>query len=244
MSRAVQEKYYSGEKEHTYLRYHNDDLYSINLITHLIDFIGIGKHDKILEIGAGAGRFTIHLLKAGYSVDCIDISETQLDRLREDALKAGIHVNKLKTYCMPIEEAIIDSRERYDVIIGFFILHHLDMDNLKSYFLKFQQLLKNNGKICFLEPNRLNPLYLLQILIQKDMDFKGERGFFRMSKSKFKKAVLSTRYNSVVFKNFGFSPPQIINRFPFILRFEQMLERLPLFNMFLPFILIKYETSN
>lgn len=244
MSKTIQKKYYSIEKEHAYLRYHEDDFYSKNLITYLLNFIGITKQDKILKIGAGAGRFTIHLLKAGFNVDCVDTSETQLKRLQEDATKANIPIDKLRTYCIPIEDTIIDATDRYDVIIGFFILHHLDIDNLKLYFSKFKKLLKNNGKICFLEPNRLNPLYFLQVFIQKDLDFEGERGLFKLSKGKLKKSVLLAQYSSVDFKNFGFFPPQIINRFPYILKFERMMEKLPLLNKLLPFILIRTKSCN
>lgn len=244
MSQTIQKKYYSIDKEHSYLRYHEDDFYSKNLITYLLDFISVTKQNKILEIGAGAGRFTLHLLKAGYNVDCVDISKTQLNRLKEDAIITGIPIDKLRTYCMPIENMAVDSTDRYDVIIGFFILHHLDIDNLEIYFSKFKEIIKNNGKICFLEPNRLNPLFFLQVLIQEDMDFEGERGMFILSKGKLKKAVLSSKYRSVDFKNFGFFPPQIINRFPQILKFERMIEKLPLLNRLLPFILIGTKYSD
>lgn len=238
-----QKKYYSAERKHKYLRYRAEDLYAKNLINHLLNFVSISKQDKILEIGAGAGRFTIHLLKAGFNVTCVDISETQLKRLQEDAKKAGISINKLKMYCRAIEDIAIDTDDCYDAIIGFYILHHLEIDNMKAYFSKFHKLLKRNGRICFLEPNRLNPFFILQLLFQKDIEFRYEKGLFKLSKRFTKKALLSAQYKNIAFKNFGFFPPQMINRLPSVLKFEKALEKFPLFNKLLPFLLIMAEST-
>lgn len=240
---ALQKKYYSAEREHSYLRYRAEDLYAKNLISYLLNFIDIRQQNRILEIGAGAGRFTIHLVKAGFSVTCVDISETQLRRLREDSKKAGAPVDRLEMHYMPVEDISIDILgDRFDVIIGFFILHHLDIDNLGTYFSRFQKLLKPNGRICFLEPNRLNPLFIFQYLFQRDIEFRYEMGTFRLSRRLLKKGLLSTEYKDVTFKNFGFFPSQIINRFAFVLKLERLFEKIPILNRLLPFLLVRAES--
>ncbi|NQT75357.1 MAG: class I SAM-dependent methyltransferase [Candidatus Omnitrophica bacterium] len=240
--KELQEKYYSTDKEHSYLRYRAEDAYAKNLCKYLRDFTDISKDDEILEIGAGAGRFTIHLLREGFNVTCVDISEAQLWRLRKDAKKAGLAEDRLKTYCMSIEDIAARVEGRYDVIVGFFILHHLDTDNIKLYFSKFRKLFKDKKKICFLEPNRLNVLFILQTFFQKDMDFHLEKGLLKLSRRFLKKSLESACYAAPRFKNFGFFPPQIINRFPSVLKFERMLERVPILNKFLPFLLIASES--
>lgn len=242
MSIALQKKFYSAERKHEHLQYYSEDLYVKNLINYLISFSNIKKEDNVLEIGAGAGRFTIHLLKAGFNVTCMDISKSQLRRLKENAKKIGIPADKLKIHCTSIED--MDTDNYYDAVIGFYILHHLDIDNIKNTFLKFRKLLKHNGKICFLEPNRLNLLFALQILFQKDMDFRYEKGLFKLSKNLLKKALISVQYENIVFGNFGFFPPQIINRFPFTLKCENILEKVPFFNKFLPFLLMTAENAS
>lgn len=237
----LQKEYYSAEKEHSYLRYRAEDLYAKNLAGYLLDFVHIAQGDAVFEIGAGAGRFTIHLLKAGFNIACVDISEAQLKRLQEDSKNSGIAEGKLKIHCAPIEDMPVSAGDCHDAIIGFFILHHLDTANLEAYFSGFRKLVKPGGRICFLEPNRLNPLYIFQYLFQKDMDFCSEIGTFRLSRSLLKKALLSARYKNIIFKNFGFFPPQIINRFPFVLKLEKVFENAPVLNKFLPFLLVMAE---
>jgi len=237
----LQKEYYSAEKEHVYLRYRAEDLYAKNLTSYLLDFANLSQGGNILEIGSGAGRFTIHLLKAGFKVTCVDLSEAQLKRLEEDSRKAGISADKLKAHCMPIEGMSCSAGDHYDVIIGFFILHHLDTDNLKAYFSEFRKLLKPGGRICFLEPNRLNPLFFFQYIFQKDMDICSEMGTFKLSRKLLKDALSSACYKDIAFKNFGFFPPQIINRFGSVLKFERLAEKIPVLKRFLPFLLVMAE---
>lgn len=239
--KELQKKYYSAEKEHVYLRYRAEDLYAKNLTGYLFDFARISQAGNILEMGSGAGRFTIHLLKSGLKVTCVDLSEAQLKRLEEDSKKACIPADKLKAHCMPIEDISGCAGGQYDVIIGFFILHHLDTDNLKLYFLEFRKLLKPGGRICFLEPNRLNPLFFFQYIFQKDMDIRSEMGTFKLSRKLLKEALSLACYKDITFKNFGFFPPQIVNRFGPVLRFERLAEKIPVLKRFLPFLLVMAE---
>jgi SAM-dependent methyltransferase len=234
----LQKRYYSGDREHRYLRYRSEDMYVRKLCNYLLNFVDIKRDDKVLEIGAGAGRFTIHLLKAGFDVTCVDISEAQLKRLERDAKKAGVPMDRLKMHCVSIEDIPAEMERSYDTVVGFFILHHLDIDSIELYFSKFRKLLKGKKNICFLESNRLNLLFMLQPFFQKDMDFHLEKGILRLSQGLLKENLELTCYTSVRFKNFGFFPPQIINRFPSVLKFEKMLEGFPILNRFLPFLLI------
>lgn len=233
---------------HENLLYSDQDTYGRNLLTYLVNFANINKQDKVLELGAGAGRFSIHLISAGFDVTCLDFSKTQLEKLRESCEKADISCDKIKVRCASIENAVTELNEQYDIIIGFFVLHHLDTKNLESYFSEFRKLLKPNGKICFLEPNRLNPLYFFQVLFQKDMTFECEIGMWKLSKGLLKKELLSSQYSNVHFKTFGFFPPQILNRFPLLLKLEKIFEKIPIVNLFLPFLLVTayatdYKTS-
>src|SRR3989338_6526496 len=237
----LQKEYYSAEKEHSYLRYRAEDLYAKNLTGYLLNFAGISPGSNILEIGSGAGRFTIHLLKAEFKVTCVDLSEAQLKRLDEDSRKAGIPADKLKAHCAAVEDMSNSAGDHYDVIIGFFILHHLDTDNLQAHFSEFRKLLKPGGRICFLEPNRLNPLFFFQYVFQKDMDLRSEIGTFKLSRKLLKKVLFLACYKDVTFKNFGFFPPQIVNRFGSVLKFERLVEKIPILKRFLPFLLVMAE---
>jgi hypothetical protein len=91
------------------------------------------------------------------------------------------------------------------------------------------------------EPNRLNPLFLLQMMMERDIDFCYEKGLFVLSRRLLKKALVLSDFKKIAFRNFGFSPPQIINHFPAVLRIEKLLEDTPVLKRILPFLLVKAE---
>ena len=55
--------------------------------------INYNKHIKILDIGCGTGRHSKELAKRGYTVTGIDLSESQLNRAKELAVKDGLNIN-------------------------------------------------------------------------------------------------------------------------------------------------------
>src|SRR5690554_5699711 len=55
--------------------------------------LGYNKSLKILDVGCGTGRHTIELVKRGYNITGIDLSESQLKRAREKAEKNGLMIN-------------------------------------------------------------------------------------------------------------------------------------------------------
>lgn len=109
----------------------------------------IPRSETLLEIGAGTGRLTIPLLEAGYELEIVEPDITSVailnSILKEKGLKAKIY-NKIPD-------------KKYTAIVGTDILHHLD---LKKYIDLFYQHLKNSGRICFSEPNALNPFWYIQ----------------------------------------------------------------------------------
>ncbi len=57
------------------------------------------RHNKLLkklDIGCGTGRHSIELTKRGYSVTGIDLSESQLEKAKEKALRHDLKINFLK----------------------------------------------------------------------------------------------------------------------------------------------------
>jgi 2-polyprenyl-3-methyl-5-hydroxy-6-metoxy-1,4-benzoquinol methylase len=82
---------------------------------------------RVLDAGAGIGRWTVGLLRLGAHVTAVDASENALERLREN----------VATLCSPDEQgrlqtAVVDllhpprelARERFDLVFSFGVLHH------------------------------------------------------------------------------------------------------------------------
>jgi hypothetical protein len=103
--------------------------------------------------------------------------------------------------------------------------------------------LKTGGAIIFVEPNRLNPLFLAQILFCKDMTWKGEKGTFRYGAAGYRRCLENCGYTAIVINKFGFFPPQILDNFPFMLKIEKWIEKIPLVKIFLPFLLISAKKT-
>jgi ubiquinone/menaquinone biosynthesis C-methylase UbiE len=82
-----QQRFYD-ERSHDHLQVRSDDRYARNLVDHLVDRLGIGPEDRVLEVGAGFGRFTFPLLERCASVVAVDLSTVALARL-EDERDAG-----------------------------------------------------------------------------------------------------------------------------------------------------------
>jgi cyclopropane fatty-acyl-phospholipid synthase-like methyltransferase len=117
----------------------------------------IGPSKSVMEIGCGVGKNAFMLAeKTGMNVLGTDLCVPFIDEARE-------------TFKLPnLRYDILDFNypdrfkgERFDYIIGNGILHHL-YHNLDAAFGHMLDLLKDNGKLIFWEPNIYNPyIYLI-----------------------------------------------------------------------------------
>ena len=112
-------------------------------------------HDKnVLEIGSHSWKSWIKDRAVPKKLTCINISEKEL--------KSGSDFAHTASY--PIEFHLMDANnltfpdETFDVVYGGAILHHLDIEMSVGH---IHRVLKPGGKIIFLEPLNMNPLYKL-----------------------------------------------------------------------------------
>ncbi len=119
--------------------------------------LGYNKSLKILDVGCGTGRHTIELVKRGYNITGIDLSESQLKRAREKAEKNGLMINFQQQ----------DARDLYldtcfDVAImlceGGFPLMETDEMNYEIL-QNVTRVLKSKAKFIFTTLNGLFPLF-------------------------------------------------------------------------------------
>lgn len=197
-------------------------------IDEVIDFAGLTKEQRILDVGCGIGRYTLPLAERGYQIEGLDLSQHLLDQLHE-------HDNG--RFNIPVYAAdILDPPEnllgQFDVLVGFFTLHHLH--DIPACYQSMKRFLKPGGRIVFLEPNAFNPLYYIQITLTPTMTWRGDGGIIYMRKGYIFEAMQQANMIDLRIKRFGFFPPMIVNR-----RFGQSLERpfeaFPLWHPLLPF---------
>jgi SAM-dependent methyltransferase len=120
----------------------------------------------------------------------------------------------------------------YDAVIGFFVLHHVH--DLDACLEVAARLVRPGGRVAFVEPNPLNPLYYVQITLTPEMRWKGEKGIFKMHDRVLHPAMKRAGLVDVSTRRFGFLPPFVTN-LPFGERLESILESVSLWERALPF---------
>lgn len=180
------------------------------------------------------GRYTFILAKRGVRVEGLDLSPVLLDRLR--SYNRGRF--DIPLHCADMQSPPHGLEGSFDIVLGFFVLHHAHA--LNACFEAITRLLKRGGRVVFLEPNPLNPLYYIQILITPGMTWEGDRGIIRMRRTLIFRAMESAGLSRRAMSCFGFFPPFLANR-KWGPPVEAALERVPIWRACLPFQLFRAE---
>ncbi len=107
---------------------------------------------KILEIGSYIWAAWFNKDTKSKSLTCINISEKELEKGKHIALKKDFKINH---YLMDANNLTFEDNS-FDIVFGGAILHHLDIEKAIHH---IHRVLKPGGKIVFLEPLNMNPLY-------------------------------------------------------------------------------------
>lgn len=108
-----------------------------------------------LELGCGTGEYTkqIAALMPKAQIVGLDISEEIIGVAKEKC-------SKDKNVSFRVESAYDTGfkKKQFDIIYGFYVLHHLNISKLKKEILR---ILKPGGFVFFSEPNLLNPIVFI-----------------------------------------------------------------------------------
>jgi SAM-dependent methyltransferase len=196
-------------------------------VDELVRFAGLEPGQRVLEVGCGMGRYTLLLAERGIRVEGIDLSAPLLDRLRE--FDGG-------RFDIPLHAGdVLDPPEplgTFDAVVGFFALHHIY--DLPATYRAMAGLVAPGGPVAFLEPNAWNPLYYVQIAVNRDMTWEGDRGVGRMRRSQVFPAMEVAGLRDLRLERFGFFPPRVANT-SWGPRVEGVLERRRVLGPVLPF---------
>jgi SAM-dependent methyltransferase len=233
---ARQKRFYDS-RPHEHLRAEDDDLYARKLAAERARTLGMDPGHRVLEVGAGFGRFTFPLLDHCGEVTALDLSGRLLDELEQGREERGIPPDRLKVVCSDVDTlSRADLPEPFDFVVGFFFLHHLP--DFARTLRTLPTFVAPGGQLAFLEPNRRNPLFLAQVACCQDMTWRDEKGMFQLSAKKVEAAYRRAGLPETATRRFGFFPPQIFNRISAARRLEERIERLRWLEGVLPFLLL------
>ncbi|MEE9407390.1 MAG: class I SAM-dependent methyltransferase [Polaribacter sp.] len=114
----------------------------------LEDFNG----QDVLEIGSYTWAVWFNKNTKPKSLSCINISEVELESGKKHASEQSFPV---KHFLMDANDLTFED-ESFDIVFGGAILHHLDVEKSIGHIYR---VLKPGGKVVFLEPLNMNPLY-------------------------------------------------------------------------------------
>jgi len=234
--RATQRAYYEAG-HHAHLDVAAGGRFADGLVRRTFGLLGVGSDAEGAEIGCGAGRFTLPLLRRCRRLLALDLSARQLARLA-DALAAE---PDLRARCVPVQRAAEEADDvigscSLDFVIGHFVLHHLE--DPVAVLRRARGWLRPGGRMVFLEPNRLNPLYLAQIACCADMRWAEERALYQRGAAGWRSTLEAAGLEGAAVEHAGFFPPQVLNRVPAAARLEARIESWRWLRPALPFLLL------
>ena len=233
-----QQRRFYETRAHQHLQPRDQDFYAEKQTTVVADSLGLGPGDRVLEVGAGFGRFTFALLGRCGSVVASDLAPRVLETLERARDERGIAVERCTTRCLDVTTFDADGfGERFSFLVGFFLLHHLP--DVARCVARLAPLLAPGGQMAFVEPNRRNPLFLAQVACCPDMTWAEEKGMFQLSHSGVTDAFRAAGLAPAPVQRFGFFPPQLLNRSHAARRIEARLETSPVLRPLLPFLLLR-----
>jgi ubiquinone/menaquinone biosynthesis C-methylase UbiE len=155
----LQERYYKETNFHN-IKYSNPSSgprhYKVNptyrIFSEMAKKLGNLEGKRILECGCGTGWVTAELSSLGAKVDAFDISQEAVERTKrrlfEKKLSRSCIIRKLAA------EKLDYPDNSFDYVIGFAILHHLDLEKSMA---EVYRVLKPSGLAMFAEPLGENP---------------------------------------------------------------------------------------
>lgn len=179
--------------------------YVANHLQKLIAFADLKPGEKILDAGCGMGKYTLPLAERGFDVEGLDLSPVLLASLKA----AGGDTLGVETHCADLLRPPAALAGRYDVVSGFFMLHHL-LD-LGAAFAGTRRLLRPRGRVAFLDVNPFCPLYYLQITLAPSLRWSAERGILKLTPRRLEQELFDAGFTEIRMKTFGILPPLLRN---------------------------------
>lgn len=246
MSREQQverQKRFYDTRRHHHLQPQAEEPYAEHLVECVAREIGLGPEDRVLEVGAGFGRFTFHLLERCGEVTALDLSPNALETLGGQRDRRGIPETRCHTWCADLYRLPEVLRaDRFDAVVGFFLLHHLP--DHAAAIAGLAPLLRAGGRLAFVEPNRRNPLFALQLACCPDMTWREEKGMFQLSGDAILRHYRDAGLVAAERSSVGFFPPPLVNRFEAFRSAEGWLEERAWLSWIRPMLLLSARAGD
>ena len=114
----------------------------------IVKLLKLKRSSKILEIGFGNGSFLGYAVSQKFNYDGIESNENLVDLAIDNNFSAYTSLDK------------IDTENKYDLIILFDVIEHINADAVEDFFKEMNVHLEETGSIFLRFPNGSSPLGL------------------------------------------------------------------------------------
>jgi len=154
---ASEERFHDNKySEHAHYPYHYKFNPTYFVFQEMKSMIGDLHNKKILEYGCGEGWTTAELVAMGGTIDSFDISSIAIEHAKKYLTQRDM-IQRCRIKKMAAEK-LEYADESFDLVTGFAILHHLNLDKALP---ELYRVMKNGGKAFFAEPLGTNPIIKL-----------------------------------------------------------------------------------
>ena len=116
----TEEKYFFEKKVFSNPNYE----FNFEVDEELLDkILKLKKNGKVLDLGCGEAGISLKLAKKGFDVTCMDISNSVIKKIKQEAESQNIKINAL---CEDLDTYSLN--EDYDIIIANGFFHFIDRD--------------------------------------------------------------------------------------------------------------------
>lgn len=202
------------------------------------NFLNLPKGSNLIELGSGYGRFVLQLLKRGYKVTAIDISQESLDILFNQAKKNHLDKNLKLVKSDFSKPMFLDTYDGAYCISTFHLLGDTEEKRIKIFSNLVKSVIKG-GEIVVIEPNPLNPFYYPFYWFSSQVSWEIEKTFMKSSEANLKKIFKNLGLVDIEVSYMGFLPNRFINTVYFVKYLNNFINSMPLVNKFSGFTYIK-----
>jgi SAM-dependent methyltransferase len=187
----------------------------------------------VLECGAGTGLYTIPLLRAGYRVCSVDLSDDSLRVLTQLARDLRLET-KLTTIRGDFNALCGQLDDDFDAVVFIKVLHHFpDCRSIEAGIRGAYSLLKRGGRVIGFEPNGDCVLwYIWYKMFQPKETWENEKNYLLIRRS-----FLESVFRAIPAATWSFAyryliPGSLVERVPFVDPVDRFVTRIPFLRRF------------
>ncbi len=201
---AYQRAYFARPERTVARMGRGESRYVLRHLDRVLEALRLPAGARLLELGAGMGRFSLPLAERGFRVTAVDLSAELLG-----ALAAADPEGRVETLCWDACAVDRAAAGPFDGAAGFFFLHHLS--DLGALAASLVRVLAPGARVAFAEPNAFNPSFYAQIVLTAGMTWRGDGGVARMRPGVLRPAFEAAGFGDFRIERYGLFPPALAN---------------------------------